>query len=167
MNLTNDLHDYINVLNQTFNIQEFKFKIEKYGYIDKCTQINQNLNDVSNQLKNLIQTSKTSSLFNETHLKFNRISKDIQDSIKFIEKTILTLENEDTKKYIRNKFEKKIIDNSIDLLKDKLSEIGASYQKFLKTQGDLIRQIEKRKANLVNTKRPKTKRNNLLKRSII
>lgn len=156
MDLTKDLNDYLNIINQTINLQQFKFKLEKYGYIDKCTQINFKLNEVDTHLKSIIQTSKTSSLFNQKHLKYNKIGKEIEDSIKFIEKALNNMEKEDMSKYLKNGFERKVILNSIDLLKDKLSEIGGSYQKFLKNQADLIRQIEKRKANIVNTsKRPK------------
>lgn len=161
MNLTKDLHDYLNIINQTFNTQQFKFKVEKYGCLDKCTQINQRLNELNQQLKNLVQSSKSSSLFNETHLKFNKIGNEIETTIRLIDKSISKLEKEDFNKYTKNSFEKKVVSNSIDLLKDKLSDINVSFQKFLKTQGDLIRHIEKRKANLVNTKAKRPKQDDL------
>lgn len=167
MNLTKGLHDYSNTINQTFNTQEFRFKIEKYGCLDKCTQIMYQLKSVESQLKNLVQMSKTSSLFNETHLKFTKIGNEIESSLKIIEKSINKIANEDFHKYSKNNFEKKVVQNSIDLLQIKLENLGASYQKFLKTQAEMIRQIEKRKANLVNTKskRPKPKNDDLYSNS--
>jgi len=161
MNLTKDLHDYLNIINQTFNIQQFNFKVEKYGCLDKCTQINQRLNELNQQLKNLVQSSKSSSLFNETHLKFNKLGNEIEATIRVIDKSISKLEKEDFDKYTKNSFEKKVVRNAIELLKDKVSDINVSYQKFLKTQGDLIRHIEKRKANLVNTKNKRPKQDDL------
>lgn len=159
MDLSRQFQDYLYTVKNTFETNSsFNYKVEKYGCIDKCTHLLNELNNLENDLNNLIQKSKTSSLFNEAHLKFTTIGSKIESSIKAIEKKILIVEKQDSVKYSSNKFEYKTITNSLNLLNIRLQNINGTYQKFLKTQGDTIRTIEKRKNNLVNNRFKKSKK---------
>lgn len=124
----------------------------------RCSQILSETQEIDNNLQQLIQMSKTSSPFNDTHLKYSKIGQIIESSIKSNENQISLLEKKETKNL--NKYQSKIVYNTIDTLKIKLEDLSIRYQKFLKSQGDTIRTIEKRRANLINSESHKKKKKN-------
>lgn len=128
--------------------------------MERCSQILTEITEANSNLKSLEQMSKTSSPFNDTHLKYNKIGQAIESTIKGLEKQLSLIETKELKHL--NNFQNKIVTNTVETLKMRLEDLSIRYQKFLKTQGDTIRTIEKRRANLVNSdSRKKNKRNNI------
>lgn len=115
--------------------------------MQRFSQIMTQISDVQNNLETINKLSKTSSAFNDTHLKITKLSNIIDSSLKGIEKQISLIRDRECKNL--NNFQSKMVKNTTDALNIKLENISISYQKFLKTQGELIRSIEKRKTNLL------------------
>lgn len=115
--------------------------------MQRFSQIMSQISDVKNNLETINKLSKTSSAFNDTHLKITKLSGIIDSSLKGIDKQISLIRDRECKNL--NNYQSKMVKNTSDALNIKLENLSISYQKFLKTQGELIRTIEKRKSNLL------------------
>ena len=152
MNITKDFHDFLNTTDCLFS--QFKFKIEKYSPMDKCSRLFRQIKEVENQLEHLLSISKKSSSFNNSHLKFSSASVKINQSLKDIEADLNQIKEKDL--YLcNNKYSKKIISNSLDILNQKISDLSYKFHNFLKTQAETIRRIEDRKFFITSNNKSK------------
>ena len=126
--------------------------------MDRCSQVSNEINESNQNLTVIKQLSKTSSPFNDNHLRISKISQSIENSIKSLEKQISIIETQELKKDYLNNFQIKILVNTLDTLKMRLEELSIKHMKFLKSQGETIRNTEKRREKLENNEKKK-KRN--------
>ena len=154
MNITREFHEYLNTTNCLFT--PFKFKYEKYSPMNKCSRLFRQIKDVENKLDQLLSLSKKSSSFNNSHLKFSSATMNIKQSLIDIEKELQKIKEKDL--YLcNNNFSKKIINNSLDILNQRVSDVSQKFTKFLQTQAETIRRIEYKKG--VFTKNNSSKNN--------
>ena len=154
MNITREFHEYLNTTNCLFS--PFKFKYEKYSPMNKCSRLFRQIKDVENKLDQLLSLSKKSSSFNNSHLKFSSATMNIKQSLIDIEKELQKIKEKDL--YLcNNNFSKKIINNSLDILNQRVSDVSQKFTKFLQTQAETIRRIEYKKG--VFTKNNSSKNN--------
>ena len=154
MNITREFHEYLNTTNCLFS--PFKFKYEKYSPMNKCSRLFRQIKDVENKLDQLLSLSKKSSSFNNSHLKFSSATMNIKQSVIDIEKELQKIKEKDL--YLcNNNFSKKIINNSLDILNQRVSDVSQKFTKFLQTQAETIRRIEYKKG--VFTKNNSSKNN--------
>lgn len=146
MNITKDFYDYVN--NNKSVIPQFYFKCENYSPMYKCNRLLRQINEVENNIEQLTLISKKSSSFNDSHLKFSSVSISIKKALIEIENEMKNLKNKDIKNIKTNKFEKILIDNSLDILRNKTSDLTVKFQKFLQQQANTIKKVEERKNNL-------------------
>lgn len=119
--------------------------------MDKCSRLLYQLNEAETKINKVSLISKTSSPFNDTHLKFSNIGACIETSLKSIEKEVKVIETRDVVNSSANVFEKKTIQNTTDLIKMRLKDLSFKFKKFLQAQGETIRSIEQRRSNLVSS----------------
>ena len=154
MNITREFHEYLNTTSCLFT--PFKFKYEKYSPMNKCSRLFRQIKDVENKLDQLLSLSKKSSSFNNSHLKFSSATMNIKQSLIDIEKELQKIKEKDL--YLcNNNFSKKIINNSLDILNQRVSDVSQKFTKFLQTQAETIRRIEYKKG--VFTKNNSSKNN--------
>ena len=154
MNITREFHEYLNTTNCLFS--PFKFKYEKYSPMNKCSRLFRQIKDVENKLDQLLSLSKKSSSFNNSRLKFSSATMNIKQSLIDIEKELQKIKEKDL--YLcNNNFSKKIINNSLDILNQRVSDVSQKFTKFLQTQAETIRRIEYKKG--VFTKNNSSKNN--------
>ena len=154
MNITREFHEYLNTTNFLFS--KFKFKYEKYSPMNKCSRLFRQIKDVENKLDQLLSLSKKSSSFNNSHLKFSSATMNIKQSLINIEKELQKIKEKDLY-LLNNNFSKKIINNSLDILNQRVSDVSQKFTKFLQTQAETIRRIEYKKG--VFTKNNSSKNN--------
>jgi t-SNARE complex subunit (syntaxin) len=148
MNITKEFHDYMNY-NTNLMISPYKFKYEKYSPMHKCSRLFRQIKEIENKLDQLLSISKKSSSFNNSHLKFSSATVNIKQSLVEVENEMKKIKEKDL--YLsHNNFSKQIINNSLDILNQKTSDISNKFQKFLQTQAETIRRIEKRKIIITN-----------------
>ena len=71
--------------------------------MDRCSQVSNEINESNQNLTVIKQLSKTSSPFNDNHLRISKISQSIENSIKSLEKQISIIETQELKKdYLNN-----------------------------------------------------------------
>ena len=146
MNITKEFHSYMNTTNYLFT--PYRFKYEKYSPMHKCSRLFREIKEIESRLEQLLSLSKKSSSFNNSHLKFSSAIMNIKQSLVDAESEMKKI-SKDIKLSINN-FSRQIISNSLDILNQKISELSNKFQKFLQTQAENIRRIEKRKNNFTN-----------------
>lgn len=155
MNITKEFHEYLNTTNCL--ISPYKFKYEKYSPMHKCSRLFREINDVEYKLDQLLSLSKKSSSFNNSHLKYSSASMNIKQSLIDIETELQKIKEKDL--YLcHNNFSKTIINNSLDILNQKVSDVSQKFTKFLKTQAETIKRIENKKVRY--TQNNSSKNNN-------
>ena len=147
MNITKEYHDYLNTANCLSS--PYRFKYEKYSPMHKCSRLFRQIKEIENKLDQLLSISKKSSSFNNSHLKFSSATMNIKQSLVEVEKEMKKIKEKDLN-LSHNNFSKQIITNSLDILNQKTSDLSNKFQKFLKTQAETIRKIEKRKTIITN-----------------
>ena len=147
MNITKEYNDYLNTVNCLSS--PYRFKYEKYSPMHKCSRLFRQIKEIENKLDQLLSISKKSSSFNNSHLKFSSATVNIKQSLVEVENEMKKIKEKDL--YLsHNNFSKQIINNSLDILNQKTSDISNKFQKFLQTQAETIRRIEKRKIIITN-----------------
>ena len=146
MNITKEFHSYMNTTNYLFT--PYRFKYEKYSPMHKCSRLFREIKEIESRLEQLLSLSKKSSSFNNSHLKFSSAIMNIKQSLVDAESEMKKI-SKDIQLSINN-FSRQIISNSLDILNQKISELSNKFQKFLQTQAENIRRIEKRKHIFTN-----------------
>ena len=146
MNITKEFHSYMNTTNYLFT--PYRFKYEKYSPMHKCSRLFREIKEIESRLEQLLSLSKKSSSFNNSHLKFSSAIMNIKQSLVDAESEMKKI-SKDIDLSINN-FSRQIISNSLDILNQKISELSNKFQKFLQTQAENIRRIEKRKHSFTN-----------------
>lgn len=96
--------------------------------MQRFSQIMSQISDVKNNLETINKLSKTSSAFNDTHLKITKLSGIIDSSLKGIDKQISLIRDRECKNL--NNYQSKMVKNTSDALNIKLENLSISYQKF-------------------------------------
>jgi len=143
MNITKEFYDYVSM--NSGNIPSFKFNYERGSPIYKCNQILRKINETDNNIKQITNMSKKSSVFNDRHLKFSNASGNIKKTLMDIEKEIKNLQTKEINSNPYTKCEKLIANNCVEILNTKAGDLTIKFQKFLKNQGELIKKVEQRK----------------------
>ena len=81
---------------------------------------------------------------------------DIKHDLMDIENEIKVIKTKDLNQGNINSFEKKVIDNSLDILNSKISDLTTKFQKYLQQQANTIKKVEQRKSNLSLSSRKST-----------
>ena len=146
MNVTKDYFEYItgsNGINPSF--ENYKFKCNKYSPMYKCNRLLIRIKEVENNINQLSSISKKSSSFNNTHTRTSNATLDIKKSLIDIEKEISDIKSKELSNNKMNRFSKLLLQNSVDILNSKISDISMKYKKLLELQATKIKQIEKRR----------------------
>lgn len=145
MDITKEFHNYLNTTNCL--LSSYKFKYEKYSPMHKCSRLSRRIKEVESNLEQLLSIIKKSSSFNNSHLKYSTASMNIKQSLIEIESEMKNIKQKDL--YLcNNNFTKEIVNNSLDILNQKTSDLTQRYQKFLQTQASIIKKNEHKKMNL-------------------
>ena len=115
----------------------------------KCSRLFRQIKDIENKLDQLLSISKKSSSFNNSHLKFSSATMNIKQSLVDVEKEMKKIKEKDLN-LSHNNFSKQIINTSLDILNQKTSDLSNKFQKFLQSQAETIKRIEKRKIFITN-----------------
>jgi hypothetical protein len=160
MNITKEYYDYVSDMSQ--NISPYKFKCEKYSPIYKCNKLLIQIKEVENNIAQLSSLSKKSSSFNNSHFKISNATMNIKKSLIEIENQIEELKTKELKNNSKNinNFSKILMENSIEILNSRVSDLTLNFQKLLKLQAEQIKKIEKRKSNLSISSHKKKNINN-------
>ena len=156
MNITKEYYEYTlnsNSINQSF--EQYKFKCNKYSPMYKCNRLLIRLKEVENNIIQLSSISKKSSSFNNTHMKISNAVMDIKKSLIEIEHEISEIKSKELSNPKINKFSKLLLQNSLDILNSRISDLTMKFKKLLELQASKIKQIEDRKIRLT----PSSKRN--------
>lgn len=154
MDITKSFHNYLNTTNCL--LSSYKYKYEKYSPMHKCSRLLRRIKEVDNNLDQLLSIIKKSSSFNNSHLKYSTASMNVKQALNEIETEMKKIKQKDL--YLcHNNFSKEIVNNSLDILNLKASDLTQKYQKFLQTQAAIIRRNEDKKTIL--SKYNKTKIN--------
>jgi hypothetical protein len=122
----------------------------------KCSRLLRRIKEVDNNLDQLLSIIKKSSSFNNSHLKYSTASMNVKQALNEIETEMKKIKQKDL--YLcHNNFSKEIVNNSLDILNLKTSDLTQKYQKFLQTQAAIIRRNEDKK--IILSKYNKTKIN--------
>ena len=146
MNVTKDYFEYITSskgINPSF--ENYKFKCNKYSPMYKCNRLLIRIKEVENNINQLSSISKKSSSFNNTHTRTSNATLDIKKSLIDIEKEISDIKSKELSNNKMNRFSKLLLQNSVDILNSKISDISMKYKKLLELQATKIKQIEKRR----------------------
>ena len=146
MNVTKDYFEYItgsNGINPSF--ENYKFKCNKYSPMYKCNRLLIRIKEVENNINQLSSISKKSSSFNNAHTRTSNATLDIKKSLIDIEKEISDIKSKELSNNKMNRFSKLLLQNSVDILNSKISDISMKYKKLLELQATKIKQIEKRR----------------------
>jgi len=154
MNITKEYYDYVSGMNK--NNSQFKFKCEKYSPIYKCNRLLTQINEVENNISQLSSMSRKSSSFNNSHFKISNATMNIKKSLIEIEGEIGELKSKDIKNNKNlNRFSKLLLENTIQILNSRISDLTLKFQKLLKQQAEQIKRIEKRKSYLTISSKKK------------
>ena len=169
MNITKDYYD--NILGNNHNIYNYNFKYEKFSSMHKCNRLLIKINEVKNNnplisiniltnniKKNIDQLSlisKKSSSFNNSHYKISNASVNIKKSLMEIESEFEELKSKhlNNKDLSINKYSKLLLENSLDIINNNISDLTLKFQKLLKEQAEKITKIEKRKKFISSSNR--------------
>ena len=113
----------------------------------KCSRLSRRIKEVESNLEQLLSIIKKSSSFNNSHLKYSTASMNIKQSLIEIESEMKNIKQKDL--YLcNNNFIKEIVNNSLDIINQKTSDLTQKYQKFLQTQASIIKKNEHKKMDL-------------------
>ena len=157
MKITREFYDYISSIKPS--PVQYKFRCEKYSPIYKCNRLKKQISEVENRIQYLTNKSKQSSSFNDTHLKISSLSMDIKKSLIDIQNEIQEIKNNDLKNNTLNKYNKVLLENSIDILTNNANDLASKFQKFLQLQATTIKKVEQRKSKLSLSSRNTNKNN--------
>lgn len=152
MNITKDFHDFLDTKDCLFS--QFKFRCEKYSPMHKCSRLFYQIKEVEDKLEHLLSLSKKSSSFNNSHLKFASPLNKINHSLRDIEVELNQIKEKDLN-LCPNKYSKIIVNNSLDILNQKTSDLSHKFHKFLQSQAETIRRIEDRQEIITNKNKSK------------
>ena len=156
MNITKDYLEHISGINgMSPGLEQYKFKCNKYSPMYKCNRLLIQLKEVENNINQLSSMSKKSSSFNNSHVKISNATMNIKKSLIEIENDISQIKSKELTNQKINKFSKLLLQNSIDILNSRISDLTVKFKKLLELQANKIKQIETRK-NFLN---PSSKRN--------
>ena len=156
MNITKDYLEHlsgVNVINP--GLEQYKFKCNKYSPMYKCNRLLIQIKEVENHINQLSSMSKKSSSFNNSHIKISNAAMNIKKSLIDIENDISQIKSKEVNNPQINKFSKILLQNSIDILNSRISDLSMKFKKLLELQAGKIKQIENRKIILT----PSSKRN--------
>ena len=154
MNVTKDYFEFVtNGMNPSF--EQYKFKCNKYSPMYKCNRLLIRIKEVENYINQLSSISKKSSSFNNSHIKISNAAMNIKKSLIDIENDISQIKSKEVNNPQINKFSKILLQNSIDILNSRISDLSMKFKKLLELQAGKIKQIENRKIILT----PSSKRN--------
>ena len=154
MNVTKDYFEFVtNGMNPSF--EQYKFKCNKYSPMYKCNRLLIRIKEVENYINQLSSISKKSSSFNNSHIKISTSTMEIKKSLIEIETEISDIKSKELTNTKINKFSKLLLQNSLDILNSKISDLSMKFKKLLELQATKIKQIEERKIIL----NPSSKRN--------
>lgn len=161
MNITKSYYDYLSGINK--DIPQYQFKCEKYSPMYKCNRIQHQIKDVEINIDKLSSMSRKSSSFNNSHFKISNATINIKKSLIEIESELDEIKSKELKNNstIINKFTKKLIENSIEVLSSYISNLTVKFQKLLQLQAEKIKKIERRKKNISFNSNKKKDRNNI------
>ena len=153
MNITKDYYD--NILGNNHNIYNYNFKYEKFSSMHKCNRLLIKINEVENNIDQLSLISKKSSSFNNSHYKISNASVNIKKSLMEIESEFEELKSKhlNNNDLSLNKYSKLLLENSLDIINNNISDLTLKFQKLLKEQAEKITKIEKRKKFISSSNR--------------
>ena len=150
MNVTKDYCEFVsNGMNQSF--EQYKFKCNKYSPMYKCNRLLMRIKEVENNINQLSSISKKSSSFNNSHIKLSNPIMDIKKSLMDIETEISDIKSKELSNNKINKFTKLLLQNSIDILNSKVSDLSMKFKKLLELQAAKISEVEERRRILTPT----------------
>ena len=146
MNITKDYLEYTTNINSiNIGIEQYKFKCNKYSPMYKCNRLLMTLKEVESNINQLSSISKKSSSFNNSHIKASNATMDIKKSLMEIESEISQIKSKELTNKKINQFTKILLQNSIDILNRRISDLSLKFKKLLELQATKIKEIEKRK----------------------
>ena len=156
MNITKDYFEHVSNVNGMNPIfEQYKFKCNKYSPMYKCNRLLIQIKEVESHINQLSSMTKKSSSFNNSHIKISNAAMNIKKSLIDIENDISQIKSKEVNNPQINKFSKILLQNSIDILNSRISDLSMKFKKLLELQAGKIKQIENRKIFLT----PSSKRN--------
>lgn len=148
MNITKEFLDYMQ--QQGVEINSYLFKCEIYSPIHKCNQILHQISDTDKNISQIQSMSKKTSSFNDKHLKFANATANIKRSLIEIETEIKQFKDKELKNVNKtfSKTEQAMINNTLDIVNTRVSDLTIKFQKYLSKQAEMIKKVEKRKTHL-------------------
>ena len=150
MNVTKDYFEFISS-DISPSYEQYKFKCNKYSPMYKCNHLLIRIKEVENNINQLSSISKKSSSFNNSHIKISNPIMDIKKTLIEIETEISDIKSKELTNNKINKFSKLLLQNSIDILNSKISDLSMKFKKLLELQSSKIKQIEERRRILTPT----------------
>ena len=156
MNITKDYLEHLSGVNGINpGLEQYKFKCNKYSPMYKCNRLLIQIKEVESHINQLSSMTKKSSSFNNSHIKISNAAMNIKKSLIDIENDISQIKSKELNNPQINKFSKILLQNSIDILNSRISDLSMKFKKLLELQAGKIKQIENRKIILT----PSSKRN--------
>ena len=138
MNITKSYNDYLSGINKS--VPQYQFKCEKYSPMYKCNRLQLQIKDVETNISKLSSMSRKSSSFNNSHFKISNATINIKKSLIEIESELEELKSKELKNNTNiNKFSKLLIENTISILSNHISDLTIKFQKLLQQQADKIK----------------------------
>ena len=145
MNITKDYFEHISNINGMNQIlDQYKFKCNKYSPMYKCNRLLIRIKEVENNINQLSIISKKSSSFNNTHIKITSAVMDIKKTLVDIENEISDIKSKELTNNKINRFYKLLLQNSLDILSNKISNLSLKFKKLLELQAKKIKTIQER-----------------------
>ena len=161
MNITKDYFEYVSNVNGMNPIfEQYKFKCNKYSPMYKCNRLLIRIKEVENNINQLSIISKKSSSFNNRSNKVSNAMMDIQKTFQDIETEITDIKSKELTNNKINRFYKLLLQNSLDILSNKISNISIKFKKLLELQAKKIREIQQRTDILNPSQKIKINKNN-------
>ena len=159
MNITKSYYDYLSGINKIS--PQYQFKCEKFSPMYKCNRLQLQIKDVETNISKLSSMSRKSSSFNNSHFKISNATMNIKKSLMEIESELEEFKSKELKNNPNiNKFSKLLIENTIAILSNHISDLTLKFQKLLQQQAEKIKKIEKRKIDISHSSNKKKKINN-------
>ena len=159
MNITKSYYDYLSGINKIS--PQYQFKCEKFSPMYKCNRLQLQIKDVETNISKLSSMSRKSSSFNNSHFKISNATMNIKKSLIEIESELEEFKSKELKNNPNiNKFSKLLIENTIAILSNHISDLTLKFQKLLQQQAEKIKKIEKRKIDISHSSNKKKKINN-------
>ena len=147
MNITKSYYDYLSGINKI--LPQYQYKCEKFSPMYKCNRLQNQIKDIETNISKLSSMSLKSSSFNNSHYKISNATINIKKSLIEIESELEEFKSKELKNNPNiNKFSKLLIENTIAILSNHISDLTIKFQKLLQQQAEKIKKIEKRKKNI-------------------